>query len=92
MRQLEPRPDVAILGVAGRANLDGRAFQGSMAEFQTRQLGWLGEPATVVWCLHDQAPLAPWSIDACAATAMVEQRTRSRVLELRHAVETPLPL
>ncbi|EGU85420.1 hypothetical protein FOXB_04063 [Fusarium oxysporum f. sp. conglutinans Fo5176] len=33
LRDLTPRPDVAIIAAAGRANLNGRPFDGSAAEF-----------------------------------------------------------
>lgn len=84
MRSIRPRPDVAILAVAGRGNLDGRPFGGSAAEFATREVRWLGEPARVIWCLHDEAPIAPRRVDAAAATEMVERETGSRVVGLRH--------
>lgn len=54
LRNMEPKPDVAILALAGRANLDGRPHDGSAADFIVKELGWLGEPKTVIWCLHDQ--------------------------------------
>lgn len=51
---VQPRPDVAVLGIPGRANLDGRPFEGSAARFAVKQLQWLGEPKKVIWCLHDE--------------------------------------
>lgn len=84
MKSITPRPDVAILAVAGRGNLDGRPFVGSAAEFATREVRWLGEPARVIWCLHDEAPIAPRRIDTAAATEMVERETGSRVVGLKH--------
>jgi hypothetical protein len=54
MRFLEPKPDVAILGAGGRANLNGRPFVGSAAEFLTDEVKWLGQPARVFFCLHDE--------------------------------------
>jgi hypothetical protein len=51
--RLQPKPDLAILGIAGRANLDGRPFNGSGAMFATKLSKWLGEPERIIWCLHD---------------------------------------
>lgn len=54
MKLIEPKPEVAILGIAGRANFNGRAWNGSAAQFALREVQWLGQPATVIWCLHDE--------------------------------------
>ncbi|KAL1887282.1 hypothetical protein Sste5346_010313 [Sporothrix stenoceras] len=86
MRDLEPKPDVAILGIAGRANLNGRPFDGSAAEFAVKEIKWLGEPAKVIWCLHDQAPLSPKWIDTKAATELVQKETKTRIVDLEHDV------
>ncbi|CAK7207624.1 hypothetical protein SEUCBS139899_010434 [Sporothrix eucalyptigena] len=82
LQNLEPKPDVAILGIAGRANLDGRPWQGSAAEFAVQQVKWLGEPTTVIWCLHDRGPLKPYYIDTKAATEAVQRETASKVIDL----------
>ncbi len=50
------RPDVAILAAAGRPNVDGEPFQGTMAEFLVEEVEILGRP-TVALCHHD--PLLP---------------------------------
>lgn len=84
MKLLEPKPDVAILAIAGRGNLNGRPFDGSAAQFAVKQLQWLGEPGKVVWCLHDEAPIIPRRIDTRAATELVHQETKSRVADLEH--------
>jgi hypothetical protein len=55
MRGMEPKPDVIIMGIAGRANLNGRPFEGSAAQFAVEQVKWLGTPSRVIWCLHDQS-------------------------------------
>lgn len=44
MKDLQPKPDVAILAIAGRANLNGRPFDGSAADFVVDEVKWLGEP------------------------------------------------
>lgn len=51
---MEPKPKIAILAIAGRANLNGRPFNGSAADFALKMVKWLGEPEKVVWCLHDE--------------------------------------
>lgn len=55
LRDLQPKPDIAIMAIAGRANLNGRPFDGSAAEFAALKVGWLGNPSQVIWCLHDEA-------------------------------------
>jgi L-ascorbate metabolism protein UlaG (beta-lactamase superfamily) len=45
-------PDVAVLAAAGRPNVDGEPFQGSLAEFVVGQAEVLG-PRAVVLCHHD---------------------------------------
>lgn len=84
MKTIEPKPDVAILAIAGRANLNGRPFDGSAAEFAVKQVQWLGQPDKVIWCLHDEAPIIPKRIDTTAATELVHRETRSRVVDLEH--------
>jgi hypothetical protein len=81
---------VLILSVAGRANFNGRALDGSAAEAVTKICQWLGEPPQVIWCLHDEAPIKPWRVNTSAATQMVESKTRSRIRELQPAVEYKL--
>ena len=50
------RPDVAVLAAAGRPNVDGEPYQGSMADFLVEQAELLGRPV-VALCHHD--PLLP---------------------------------
>lgn len=54
------RPDVAILALAGRPNVDGEPFQGSLARFLVEQVEAL-RAETVVLCHHDALlpPLLP---------------------------------
>lgn len=85
LKGLEPKPDAAILAIAGRANLNGRPYNGSAAEFATEEIKWLGEPSKVVWCLHDQGALNPKFIDTRAATEMVHAKMKSQVVDLKHA-------
>lgn len=46
------RPDVALLGAAGRGNIDGEPIQGSLAQFVARQVDLL-RPRKVVLTHHD---------------------------------------
>lgn len=50
MRELHP--DVAVLAVAGRPNVNGEPFQGSLAQFIAGTVEML-RPRTVVLCHHD---------------------------------------
>ncbi|KAJ5815198.1 hypothetical protein N7474_006975 [Penicillium riverlandense] len=54
MKTIRPRPNLVVQGIAGRANLNGRPFNGSAADFATELLRWVGEPERVIWCLHDE--------------------------------------
>ncbi|KAI5363916.1 hypothetical protein Slin15195_G095710 [Septoria linicola] len=82
LRAVEPKPNVLIQAIAGRANLNGRPFDGSAARFATDVSKWLKEPERVIWCLHDDAPIKPWTVDVAPATRLLEESTRSRVLSL----------
>lgn len=84
MKTIEPKPDVAVLAIAGRGNLNGRPFDGSAAEFAVKEIQWLGEPKKVIWCLHDESALKPKRIDTKAATELVHQETASKVIDLGH--------
>ncbi|KAI8177249.1 xylosidase arabinofuranosidase [Colletotrichum sp. SAR 10_65] len=53
LKAIEPAPDVAILAIAGRANLNGRPYNGSAASFAVDEIRWLSQPKKVYWCLHD---------------------------------------
>jgi len=46
------RPDLAILAVAGRPNLDGEPYQGSQAQFIATEVELLA-PKAVAFCHHD---------------------------------------
>lgn len=82
---VEPKPDVLIQAIAGRANLNGRPFDGSAADFAVKVSKLLGEPKQVLWCLHDESPIKPFTVDVKPATAKVEEETASRVLDLQPA-------
>ncbi|USP74861.1 uncharacterized protein yc1106_02135 [Curvularia clavata] len=80
MRFLEPKPDVAILGAGGVANLNGRPFVQSAAEFLKLQTQWLHEPSQIFFCLHDESIIKPYKSDVTAAKKAIEQHTSSKVL------------
>ncbi|KAH6842259.1 hypothetical protein B0I37DRAFT_381528 [Chaetomium sp. MPI-CAGE-AT-0009] len=84
MAHLRPQPDFAVLAIAGRPNFNGRPFDGSAAEFAVQEINWIGQPPRVVWCLHDQGPLKPFSVDTRAATELVHRNTSTQVVELGH--------
>ncbi|KAJ5691549.1 hypothetical protein N7488_012284 [Penicillium malachiteum] len=48
VKDIQPKPDIAVLGIAGRANLNGRPFDGSAAMFATKLAKWMGEPEKVI--------------------------------------------
>jgi hypothetical protein len=90
LKTIEPKPNVLIQAIAGRANLNGRPFDGSAAQFAVKVSQWLGEPEKVIWCLHDDAPIKPWTVDVKPATDLVQAQTRSQVLNLTLAEPTTI--
>ena len=52
--EMQPKPKIAILAIGGRANLNGRPFDGSAADFALKEIQWLDEPETIIWSLHDE--------------------------------------
>ncbi|KAL2783464.1 hypothetical protein BJX66DRAFT_349413 [Aspergillus keveii] len=82
VKAIHPQPDLVVQGIAGRANLNGRPFNGSAAGFAAELLRWLSEPERVIWCLHDECLIKPYRVDTAAASAMVESTTRTRVVDL----------
>ena len=54
------RPDVALIALAGRPNVDGEPHQGSLAEFLVGEVELL-KPQKVLFCHHDVLlpPLIP---------------------------------
>ncbi len=67
------RPDVAILAAAGRPNVDGEPYQGSLGDFLVEEADLLGRPK-VILCHHD--PLLPPLIGAVDVND-AESRLRS---------------
>lgn len=69
------RPDLAVLAAAGRPNVDGEPYQGSLADFLVEQAELLGRPR-IILCHHD--PLLPPVIGAVDVTE-AEARLRALV-------------
>ena len=65
------RPDLALLSLGGRPNVDGEPFQGSSVQFMLEQVQLL-RPGTVAFCHHD--PLFPGlpGVDIGPAAAALE--------------------
>ena len=82
LKTVEPQPNILIQAIAGRANLNGRPYDGSAAQFAVQTAKQLGEPQRVIWCLHDDAPIKPWKVDVGPATQALEAECRSRVTAL----------
>jgi L-ascorbate metabolism protein UlaG (beta-lactamase superfamily) len=76
----ELRPDVALLALAGRPNVNGEPFQGTMAEFIVREVEML-KPKKVVFCHHD-AFLPPYMNGMNVDAAAEALRTRTPWAEL----------
>ncbi|KAF9870753.1 xylosidase arabinofuranosidase [Colletotrichum karsti] len=90
MKTIEPAPDVAILAIAGRANLNGRPYNGSAASFAVEEIKWLSQPKKVIWCLHDEGAIKPFRVNTAAATAMVHAETSTKVDDLSFATPARL--
>ena len=83
------RPDVALLSLAGRPNVDGEPFQGSSADY-VREQARLLRAGRVAFCHHD--PLFPgqrW-IDVSAAAAAVADDGTADYFEMEYATPRPL--
>lgn len=84
------RPDVALLSVGGRPNVDGEPYQGSTARFMLDQVETL-RPGAVAFCHHD--PLVPGygRIDVgAAARALRDHAGHARYLSLEYSSPVPL--
>lgn len=85
------RPDLAILALAGRPNVDGEPFQGSLADFLVTQVELL-RPQQVVLCHHDALlpPLLP-PIDTGEALArLARDAGHARHVDLSYADPVPI--
>jgi L-ascorbate metabolism protein UlaG (beta-lactamase superfamily) len=85
------RPDVALLSLGGRPNVDGEPFQGSSADYMLEQVGLLQPTRRIAFCHHD--PLFPGlpGVDiAPAAAALQVPGAPAAYFEMEYA--TPVPL
>lgn len=82
----ELRPDVALLAIAGRPNVDGEPFQGSMAEFIVREVELL-RPDRVMFCHHDVIlpPLMNAHRTEAAARAIGERTPWTTLIDMSYA-------
>jgi L-ascorbate metabolism protein UlaG (beta-lactamase superfamily) len=84
------RADVAVLAIAGRPNLDGEPFQGSLAQFVAAEVATL-RPRRVVFCHHDAwLPPLP-AIDAePVARELAAQAPWAELVELGYSDPVPI--
>jgi L-ascorbate metabolism protein UlaG (beta-lactamase superfamily) len=83
MREL--RPDVAVLSIAGRPNLDGEPFQGSLAQFVAGEVELL-QPKRVVFCHHDAwLPPLPAIDPEPVARELAARTPRAELVELGYS-------
>jgi L-ascorbate metabolism protein UlaG (beta-lactamase superfamily) len=84
------RPDVALLALAGRPNVDGEPFQGSSTQYMLEQVQ-LVRPGSVAFCHHDPLfPGLPGVEIAAAAAALRVPGAPTGYFELEY--NTPRPL
>lgn len=81
-------PDVALLGIGGRPNVDGEPFQGTSAQYMLEQVQLL-RPGRVALCHHDPLfPGLPW-VDIGAATSALKEAP-SAYFDLEYATPRAL--
>jgi L-ascorbate metabolism protein UlaG (beta-lactamase superfamily) len=84
------RPDVALLALAGRPNVDGEPFQGSSAQFVLEQAQLL-RAGRVAFCHHDPLfPGLPGTDIAPAASALRGPGSGAGYFELEYGSAVPL--
>jgi L-ascorbate metabolism protein UlaG (beta-lactamase superfamily) len=83
------QPDAAFLALAGRPNVSGEPYQGSLARFLLDQAETL-RPGKVCFCHHD--PLMPGlpGTDVTEAAALIEARKPGGYFSLEYATARPL--
>jgi L-ascorbate metabolism protein UlaG (beta-lactamase superfamily) len=84
------RPDVAVLAITGRPNLDGDPFQGSLAEFVTGQVEVM-KPDGVVFCHHDawMPPIPAVNVEP-AERLIADRASNARVVTMTYADPVPV--
>lgn len=75
---MNPKPDYAILGVAGQPCIDGHAYTGTTASFITKCLSDLDWPRKVSWALHDRQLLDPTTVDTSATERMLKEESKGK--------------
>jgi len=84
------RPDVAVLALTGRPNIDGEPHQGSLAQFLVDQVELL-KPAQVVLCHHDALlPGLPDTDTGEALTRLARDAGYARHVGLTYADPVPI--
>ena len=84
------RPDVAVLALTGRPNVDGEPHQGSLAQFLVDQVELL-KPAQVVLCHHDALlPGLPDTDTGEALTRLARDAGYARHVGLTYADPVPI--
>ncbi|WP_158880304.1 MBL fold metallo-hydrolase [Amycolatopsis anabasis] len=85
------RPDVAVLAAAGRPNLDGEPFQGTLAEFLVREIEML-RPGRTIFCHHDAflAPMTPATDTTAAAEAVRNRCPYTELVDLTYLNPVPI--
>lgn len=79
------RPDVAVLAVVGRPNIDGEPHQGSLARFLVDQVELL-KPSKVVLCHHDALlPMLPATDTGEALALLTRDAGYARHVDLAYA-------
>lgn len=83
--------DVALLAAAGRPNVDGEPYQGTMADFLVEQAELLGRPV-VALCHHDPLlpPVAPAYDVTAAEAALRDLLGPDRYRTFEYGVAEPL--
>lgn len=78
------RPDVAVLAITGRPNVDGEPFQGSLAEFVVGEAEML-RPDKLVFCHHDawMPPIPPVDVEP-AAKLLADRAPAAHLLQLTY--------
>jgi L-ascorbate metabolism protein UlaG (beta-lactamase superfamily) len=84
------RPDVALLAIGGRPNVDGEPFQGSGAQYMLEQVELL-RPGRVAFCHHDPLfPGLPWVDAGAAAEALAVPGAPTGYFTLEYATPRSL--
>lgn len=84
------RPDVAVLAITGRPNLDGEPFQGSLAEFVLGEVEAM-RPGTVIFCHHDawMPPIPAVNVEP-AERLLGDRASNAKLVTLGYAEPVPL--